>query len=200
MHNTYTLIQKSGCFFLALLLWCIFILLGTRLFMSTPVFSFLNINPVALDFFNDTISLKTFTETPIEKFLFSPSEINHFIDVKKIVIFINHVLLGTLPLIVLAYFKTPCMLRKCAFYSIIISFSLCTIFIALFVLGYWKPFTACLHTLVFPDGNWKFSTQSLTISLYPRWLMQFGTAFSFSFAFISSLGVHFLTIKKKDVT
>lgn len=186
-------------FFMAVssFLLAVFFLSGIKLFFTPFILELIGINPIAVEYINGIISLEEFKRSSIQGFQFTAPEVLHFQDVKVLFdTYINPLFTIGILLTLFMFFLTPETLKDLSYYAFTISLLIVFSITLALTMGEWKPLTAYLHNLVFPDGNWRFSKQSLTIQLYPRTLMQGGLIGSFFFASITLFGLH-LHLKRK---
>lgn len=105
-------------------------------------------------------------KTSIEQDL-TTDELNHITDVKNLVQKLPFI---TLPLIIFLFFlfkKLALNISQVTKYALIILIIILPLIFLFFI-----PFFNSFHQILFPEGNWSFSQESVLIQLYPEnlWL------------------------------
>jgi hypothetical protein len=115
--------------------------------------------------------------------LYTPNEISHLLDVRKLLLF-NLILLFFCLMVLRSRFQSVWQAK-------ILLFSTLTgiIFVLLFFLSiylFWNQLFILFHQLLFPQGNWTFPSNSLLIQNFPEryWINSF-KLFSVIFLIVS---------------
>ena len=186
-----TILKSSLTFIASILLLAMFLLTGLKLLMTPRTMEALGITPAAIHYINDELTRAEFAQTNNGHIKFTQAEVKHFDDVKNLMNYVEPTLIGFIFLFMLALWRFPQHISTAALWAVYLAGALTLTILCIKAFGGWKPLTTFLHNIAFPNGNWKFSSASLTIQLYPRWLMQFGLSFCFFFALACLFGLHF---------
>lgn len=114
---------------------------------------------------------------------FTPNEIDHLDDVRRLIYFSRITLILSLLLLALLWFLHRRRHTTFKFLKHLKSMSLLSfwgsIIIVIFFFLFWEFAFVSFHQLFFPQGNWAFPADSLLINLYPNifWQSAFGLYF-----------------------
>ncbi len=163
--------------------------------LSAFYFNLLGLNPAVLPVLQGLSEAETLHHVFVNSRGFESHEIEHFADVRALIVKGQLLLLCTSIALVGIVLYKPEHLRHSLKHPLLYTGGLVSFVGLIWMVMGWKKLTAILHTLAFPAGNWRFSSGSLTIELYGRSLMQTGVLTTIGLLLLISVGLFFLQKK-----
>ena len=147
------------------------------LLFTTPAFDALGFHPVALDYFNGSLSGGEIRLFSVAGQRFTEAEISHLDDVGHVLAMVSRVFLAAFVLCAVALYLSTRAVAAAARAALgLVAAIAVLVVMAYFTFGF-DAVGSAFHEIVFPQGNWRFSFQSLIIRLYGTAVMVDGAVF-----------------------
>ena len=147
------------------------------LLFTTAVFDALGFHPVALKYFNGYLTGEEIRLFSVAGQRFTEAEISHLDDVRLVLATVSRVFLAAFVVCAVALYVSIRTVAAAARAALgLVAVVAILVVVAYFTFGF-DAVGSAFHEIVFPQGNWRFSFQSLIIRLYGTSVMIEGSVF-----------------------